>query len=63
MGLNGYRLWAMGQLDSTCRAPQWVERLLGCPSRSLTAMKWVSQMSGGYSVSHSSLVKPTAGHR
>jgi hypothetical protein len=21
MGLKGYRLWAMGQLDSTCRAP------------------------------------------
>jgi hypothetical protein len=23
MGLKGYRLWAMGQLDSTCRAPPW----------------------------------------
>jgi hypothetical protein len=21
MSLKGYRLWAMGQLDSTCRAP------------------------------------------
>jgi hypothetical protein len=21
MGLEGYRLWVMGQLDSTCRAP------------------------------------------
>jgi hypothetical protein len=21
MGLKGYRLWAMGQLDSTCSAP------------------------------------------
>jgi hypothetical protein len=21
MGLKGYRLWVMGQLDSTCRAP------------------------------------------
>jgi hypothetical protein len=21
MGLKGYMLWAMGQLDSTCRAP------------------------------------------
>jgi hypothetical protein len=21
MGLRGYRLWAMGQRDSTCRAP------------------------------------------
>ena len=21
MGLKGYRLWFMGQLDSTCRAP------------------------------------------
>jgi hypothetical protein len=21
MGLKGYRLWDMGQLDSTCRAP------------------------------------------
>jgi hypothetical protein len=21
MGLKGYRLWGMGQLDSTCRAP------------------------------------------
>jgi hypothetical protein len=21
MGLKGYRLWAMGQLDSTCKAP------------------------------------------
>jgi hypothetical protein len=23
MGLKGYRLWAMGQLDSTCRAPPY----------------------------------------
>jgi hypothetical protein len=23
MGLKGYRLWAMGQHDSTCRAPPW----------------------------------------
>jgi hypothetical protein len=23
MGLKGYGLWAMGQLDSTCRAPPW----------------------------------------
>ena len=23
MGLKGYRLWVMGQLDSTCRAPPW----------------------------------------
>jgi hypothetical protein len=21
MGLKGYKLWVMGQLDSTCRAP------------------------------------------
>jgi hypothetical protein len=24
MGLKGYRLWDMGQLDSTCRAPPHV---------------------------------------
>jgi hypothetical protein len=24
MGLKGYRLWGMGQLDSTCRAPPGV---------------------------------------
>jgi hypothetical protein len=24
MGLKGYRLWDMGQLDSTCRAPPWL---------------------------------------
>jgi hypothetical protein len=24
MGLKGYRLWAMGQLDSTCSAPPLV---------------------------------------
>jgi hypothetical protein len=23
MGLKGYRLWVMGQLDSTCSAPPW----------------------------------------
>jgi hypothetical protein len=23
MGLKVYRLWAMGQLDTTCRAPPW----------------------------------------
>jgi hypothetical protein len=23
MGLKVYRLWVMGQLDSTCRAPPW----------------------------------------
>jgi ABC-type transport system involved in cytochrome bd biosynthesis fused ATPase/permease subunit len=23
MGLKGYRLWVMGKLDSTCRAPTW----------------------------------------
>jgi hypothetical protein len=26
MGLKGYRLWVMGQLDSTCRAPPRRER-------------------------------------
>jgi hypothetical protein len=29
MGLKGYRLWAMGQLDSTCRAPPRQEHLVG----------------------------------
>jgi hypothetical protein len=24
MGLKGYRLWVMGQLDSTCTAPPYV---------------------------------------
>jgi hypothetical protein len=28
MGLKGYRLWVMGQLDSTCRAPP---RVLALP--------------------------------
>jgi hypothetical protein len=28
MGLKGYRLWAMGQLDSTCRAPPLLLLLL-----------------------------------
>jgi hypothetical protein len=28
MGLKGYRLWAMGQLDSTCRAPPRVVRVV-----------------------------------
>jgi hypothetical protein len=27
MGLKGCRLWAMGQLDSTCRAPPRVQRV------------------------------------
>jgi hypothetical protein len=27
MGLKGYRLWDMGQLDSTCRAPPQRELL------------------------------------
>jgi hypothetical protein len=27
MGLKGYRLWDMGQLDSTCRAPPFARRL------------------------------------
>jgi hypothetical protein len=26
MGLKGYRLWVMGQLDSTCSAPPLAER-------------------------------------
>jgi hypothetical protein len=26
MGLKGYRLWVMGQLDSTCSAPPWCTR-------------------------------------
>jgi hypothetical protein len=34
MGLKDYRLWAMGQLDSTCRAPP---RTPGCPRRSGTS--------------------------
>jgi hypothetical protein len=29
MGLKGYRLWVMGQLDSTCRAPPRELRLVG----------------------------------
>jgi hypothetical protein len=28
MGLKGYRLWAMGQLDSTCRAPPQLQHAL-----------------------------------
>jgi hypothetical protein len=28
MGLKGYRLWVMGQLDSTCRAPPQVQGLV-----------------------------------
>jgi hypothetical protein len=27
MGLKGYRLWVMGQLDSTCRAPPFAVQL------------------------------------
>jgi hypothetical protein len=27
MGLKGYRLWVMGQIDSTCRAPPRLERV------------------------------------
>jgi hypothetical protein len=27
MGLKGYRLWAMGQLDSTCSAPPRIQSL------------------------------------
>jgi hypothetical protein len=30
MGLKGYRLWLMGQLDSTCSAPPY--RLNACHS-------------------------------
>ena len=30
MGLKGYRLWAMGQLDSTCRAPPCNARSCCC---------------------------------
>jgi hypothetical protein len=29
MGLKGYRLWAMGQLDSTCSAPLRLEHDAG----------------------------------
>jgi hypothetical protein len=29
MGLKGCRLWAMGQLDSTCRAPPRSPKLCG----------------------------------
>jgi hypothetical protein len=29
MGLKGYRLWAMGQLDSTCSAPPQPKRVVG----------------------------------
>jgi hypothetical protein len=32
MGLKGFRLWAMGQLDSTCRAPPRCPPTLPCPS-------------------------------
>jgi hypothetical protein len=28
MGLKGYSLWAMGHLDSTCRAPPRVQDLV-----------------------------------
>jgi hypothetical protein len=35
MGLKGYRLWVMGQLDSTCRAPP-----MGSPMRG--SLTWVS---------------------
>jgi hypothetical protein len=33
MGLKGYRLWAMGQLDSTCRAPPWKKSFRSPPVR------------------------------
>ena len=29
MGLKGYMLWVMGQLDSTCRAPPQVAKARG----------------------------------
>jgi hypothetical protein len=32
MGLKGYRLWVMGQLDSTCRAPPPVPGLAPRPA-------------------------------
>jgi hypothetical protein len=33
MGLKGYRLWVMGQLDSTCRAPTRYGRKLASYTR------------------------------
>jgi hypothetical protein len=30
MGLKGYRLWVMGQLDSTCSAPPRAEEVAFC---------------------------------
>jgi hypothetical protein len=42
MGLKGYRLWVMGQLDSTCRAPalwiNWILELYGPSPPTLTAV-------------------------
>jgi hypothetical protein len=35
MGFKGYRLWAMGQLDSTCTAPPLRHLLGGLRARSL----------------------------
>jgi hypothetical protein len=37
MGLKGYRLWATGQLDSTCRAPprEWRPYVLAPPADSV----------------------------
>jgi hypothetical protein len=31
MGLKGYRLWAMGEIDSTCRAPPPLAPVAGRP--------------------------------
>ena len=33
MGLKGYRLWAMGQLDATCRAPPRLAAAASSPRR------------------------------
>jgi hypothetical protein len=45
MGLKGYRLWAMGQLDSTCRAPPpWPPGAPPqCPSPTPTPPVWRAQ--------------------
>jgi hypothetical protein len=39
MGLKGYRLWVMGQLDSTCRAPPLFEGASINPRRCKSSLK------------------------
>jgi hypothetical protein len=45
MGLKGYRLWVMGQLDSTCRAPPRRTRRTAQP-RAGTRAAWAPPVGG-----------------